>query len=58
VQLQPHPITKQPQVAADPEYRMPVSALLIARILIDGTVLTAIMAPVLVLTLYINPRIA
>ncbi|MEX0678135.1 MAG: hypothetical protein WD063_13720 [Pirellulales bacterium] len=32
--------------------------LLIRRILIDGSILTAIVAPVLVLTLYINPRIA
>jgi len=32
--------------------------LIIKRILIDGAILTAIAAPVLVLTLYINPRIA
>ncbi len=34
------------------------AGLVIKRILIDGAVLTAIAAPVLVLTLYINPRIA
>lgn len=35
-----------------------VAHLVIRRILIDGAVLTAIAAPVLVLILYINPRIA
>lgn len=35
-----------------------VTQLLIKRILIDGAILTAIMAPVVVLMLYINPRIA
>ena len=35
-----------------------VAELMIKSILIDGAVLTAIAAPVLVLTLYINPRIA
>jgi hypothetical protein len=35
-----------------------VAGLIIKRILIDGALLTAIAAPVLVLTLYINPRIA
>ena len=35
-----------------------VAELIIKRILIDGAILTAIAAPVLVLTLYINPRIA
>ena len=35
-----------------------VTALLIKRILIDGLILTAIVAPLLVLALYINPRMA
>ena len=35
-----------------------VAGLIIKRILIDGAILTAIAAPVLLLTLYINPRIA
>jgi len=35
-----------------------VAELIIKRILIDGAILTAIAAPLLVLTLYINPRIA
>lgn len=35
-----------------------VIGLLVKRILIDGAVLTAVAAPILVLTLYINPRLA
>ncbi len=35
-----------------------MAGFVIKRILIDGAVLTALAAPVLVLTLYINPRIA
>jgi hypothetical protein len=35
-----------------------VAQLILKRILIDGAVLTAIVTPVLLLTLYINPRVA
>ncbi len=35
-----------------------IAQMLIQRILIDGAILTAIIAPVVVLTLYINPRMA
>jgi len=35
-----------------------VTQLIIRRVLIDGTILTAIVAPIVVLALYINPRMA
>lgn len=35
-----------------------ITQLIIKRILIDGAILTAIVAPILVLALYINPRMA